>query len=296
MKERFGKVDGKYNPLVGKRFGRLVVAEVLKVKRHHYAKCVCDCGNIKSVRTDHLINKKIRSCGCLLVDVMLGKSKIHIGERYERLAIISVSPNRTKSGKPYFICRCDCGNIKEVELSHLRSGDTRSCGCMQQESRTISNLIHGENRKGKTTRIYTIWGGMNARCRDQNNVLYGGRGIDVCKEWSQSFIAFRDWAVCNGYSDDLSIDRKDNDKGYGPENCRWSTSKEQSRNKRNSRLLIYNGEVKTVVDWSDETGMNAKLIEDRFLRGWDTKDIFERPIRKAKRKTEVLTVPSQYAK
>lgn len=209
------------------------------------------------------------------------KAERHVGERYGRLVIISTTPNKTNAGIRHYLCLCDCGNKKEVAISHLRDGHTRSCGCMQQENRIQSRLKHGHNGRGTRTRLYRIWGNMNSRCNDKENELYGGRGVTVCDEWAQDFSAFKAWAMANGYSDELSIDRIDVNGNYEPSNCRWATVKEQSRNKRNSRMLTYNGKTQTVADWADETSLTAHQIENRLLRGWKTEDIFERPIRSA---------------
>lgn len=157
--------------------------------------------------------------------------------------------------------RCDCGTIKELPVAIVARGDIRSCGCYQKSHPT--NITHGESN----SRLYNLWCAMKNRCYNKKMRMYynyGGRGITVCDEWRNSYEAFRDWAYANGYNDTLTLDRIDNNSGYSPENCKWSTQKEQNRNKRNNVLLTYNGETKTAQEWSEIVGIKAHTIFARI--------------------------------
>lgn len=121
----------------------------------------------------------------------------------------------------------------------------------------------------KYTRIYNIWGLMKNRCycpTSNNYKNYGGRGIKICDEWKNNFIAFKDWAYANGYNEKLTIDRIDNNGNYEPSNCRWITNLEQQFNKRNNHLITYNGKTQTLSQWAKELEISREVIEQRLKR------------------------------
>ena len=131
-------------------------------------------------------------------------------------------------------------------------------------------------------RLHRIWKGIKARCYNPNREAYsnyGGRGITVCDEWKNDFQAFYDWAMANGYTDDLTLDRIENDGNYEPDNCRWATRKEQGNNSRHNHLITAYGKTQTMQQWSDETGISYNTMKTRIRRGCTGEEIVK-PINK----------------
>lgn len=147
----------------------------------------------------------------------------------------------TRRGKALWKCKCDCGNYADVTGDSLRQGKTKSCGCLGDDNRrkiTTRNRYgatkHNQCKEGKKSRIYRIYDAMHQRCYNEKNGAYkhyGGRGIVICDEWKNNFESFFQWSLKNGYSDDLSIDRIDNDGNYEPSNCRWADMTLQGLNR-----------------------------------------------------------------
>lgn len=196
------------------------------------------------------------------------------GQRFGRLVVIERADN-SADGRARWLCGCDCGQSKTVLGEHLKKGRTKSCGCAKSESSSKRFKKHG----GRNSKLYRIWSNMKDRCNNPDCKVYsdyGGRGIKVCKEWIDDFSAFQKWALANGYKEGLTIDRKDNDKGYSPDNCRWTDRKIQGNNKRNCRYITYKGQRKTVAEWSEITGIPHETLLYRLNHGWETERILKK--------------------
>lgn len=157
------------------------------------------------------------------------------GQRFGRLTVVAEA-EKSKGGKRRWLCRCDCGGETITDTNKLTSGGTRSCGCLTRESARDRHLEHG----GKGTRLYNIWKNARQRCRNPKNPDfkdYGARGVQFAREWDD-FGRFREWALANGYDNALTLDRKDPDGNYCPDNCRWATWKEQRHNQRRCREVM----------------------------------------------------------
>lgn len=197
-----------------------------------------------------------------------------IGKKFGRLIVIEELKER-KHGSKVYRCQCDCGNIVNVRKDMLKSGNTRSCGCLQREKARVvgkDKCTHGQSK----TRLYNIYHHMINRCYNKNLLNFrnwGGRGITVCNEWKDNFMTFYEWAINNGYKDTLTIDRIDNNKGYDPTNCRWVTNKTQSNNRRTNILLTYAGKTQNIKQWSAELNTKYVTMCYRYHAGWSTKHI-----------------------
>lgn len=192
-----------------------------------------------------------------------------IGQKFGRLLVTEYVGTK----KPWK-CLCECGNEVIVSTNQLTTGHTKSCGCYKRDILVKCHLIHGQSggRNNKESRLHRIWTGMKARCNNphvKDYPYYGGRGITVCHEWKTSFDDFHKWAIENGYSDKLTLDRIDNEKNYCPNNCRWVDRKTQMRNTRLSHYVTCNGITKTITEWSEEVGISRKTISERINAGWD---------------------------
>lgn len=205
------------------------------------------------------------------------KNPIKIGYIFGRLTIID-GPFYIKKEKgkgvftKHYTCKCLCGNILSVRSEYIKCGDTKSCGCLNIETRTKNNFKHGMCE----TVEYLTWLGMHRRCYDKNDTYYrdyGGRGIKICDRWYRDNPdGFKNFYEDMGPrpGDKYSIDRyPNNDGNYTPENCRWATSVEQSKNRRNTVLLTYKGETLCQSDWAKKLGIKSVYINVYIKKGKD---------------------------
>lgn len=212
------------------------------------------------------------------------------GQRFGRLIVIK---NEAIDESRKCLCLCDCGNEKVINRYSLLNGDTRSCGCLHREIFKKITTKHGQSN----TKIYNIYNKMINRCnnpKDKKYSIYGGRGITVCDEWLNSFEAFFEWAIKNGFKEnttqkECSLDRIDVNGNYEPDNCRWATAKQQANNKRNNHFLTYQGETHTICEWGDITGLSPRLIESRIVKhNWSAEKALTTQPRRCLRREKYL--------
>lgn len=182
----------------------------------------------------------------------MGRNIYKIGEKYGNLTLIEKVRIRNHT---WLVFMCDCGNTIKIRDDKLIKRKDKSCGCVRKTRRRLKNIYYGII--SRTT---------NPKISCYKN--YGGRGIKVCEDWIHNFNSFYNWAIKNGYRDDLTIDRIDNDGNYCPENCRWITHKEQQRNKRNNKIVSFNGETRCLTEWAELLGTTYQNLSTRIRLGY----------------------------
>lgn len=217
----------------------------------------------------------------------MGGKHLQPGERFGSLILDEKTHKTSRSGRvrSHWLCLCDCGNQCEVDSGNLRNGNTTRCPlCATRERgrRFAAMATHGKSR----SRIYNIWCKVKERVMNPDSPRYpdyGGRGIDMCPKWAESFEAF--------YADMgepptavHQIERVENDKGYWPDNCVWANRREQAANKRNNVVISARGETKILAEWSRETGLKERTIANRLKHGWSPNDALFTPLNGTRRK------------
>lgn len=212
-------------------------------------------------------------------DEQMGAFQDLTGQRYGNLTVVILAWKDHKGS--HWLCRCDCGNEKVIRPDALKSGRTKSCGCLIKKVQRERNTTHGLHK----SRIYQCYYAMRERCLNPNEHRYsdyGGRGITICDEWlgENGFQNFHAWAMGNGYTDELTLDRIDVNGNYCPENCRWATRAQQSDNTRRTKRHTYNGETHTLREWSEITGLPLSTLRSRDAVGWDSARLLSTPVQK----------------
>lgn len=251
-----GQIPHNFRDLTGEKFNMLTVKELdRKENGKTYWRCVCDCGNETVVLGGSLGITK--SCGCLK-----HVKRFEDLSGYENDDIIVLSfCEKTDKNAYYWNCKCKhCGKIIRREAMNIKRG-LATCKCKHYDRVSIARSKHGRD-----TEIYSKWCGMKTRCFNKNDLHYkdyGGRGITICQEWLD-FDKFYDWSLCNGWQKGYSIERKDVNGNYSPDNCCWIPLREQAKNKRNTIYADLNGETKRVKEWCEILGLNYKTVYNRI--------------------------------
>jgi hypothetical protein len=249
----------RYKDITGQKVGKLTAIKRIRTEnRKSIWLFRCDCGTEKEIVAGNVLHGTTKSCGCIT------RFKDITGQKFGRLTAIKLIGTNEK-GHTVWLFGCDCGVQKEISSSEVLKHSTKSCGCLRKDGKEKASLVHG----GFGTRVHRIWSGMLSRCRNPVNKdykNYGGRGIQVCDEW-HDFSKFQNWALNNGYSDDLSIDRIDSNGNYCPQNCKFSTITEQARNKRNTIWYDINGIKKSLVEWCEILNIPLEIARARNKHG-----------------------------
>lgn len=201
----------------------------------------------------------------------MGKKEDLKGRRFGRLTVIAET-NERRNNSVVWLCKCDCGNYTRARASHLKRGGVMSCGCYNREK----CLRHGMSK----TRLHRTWECMLDRCTNPNSQEADGyinRGIKVCDEWL-TFENFAEWAYANGFEEeakrgDCTLDRIDNNGDYEPNNCRWTTAKQQARNRRSNAILEWGDEKHCLSEWAEILKEPYAKLHSRYRRGWSTREI-----------------------
>lgn len=198
------------------------------------------------------------------------------GEKFGKWIIVKRDVD-TNNKRSRWICKCECGISRSVSSDRLISGRSLSCGCFKRRN-------YDKYGKERYKRIHGIWRNMNYRCynkKSKSYKYYGERGVTVCEEW-KTVNPFVEWAINNGYDDNLEIDRINPYGNYEPSNCRWITMVEQQNNKTDNVYLEYNGTTKTMAQWSKEYEIRQNVFRKRLLSKWPLERILHEPIHKNK--------------
>ncbi len=208
-------------------------------------------------------------------------------EKFGRLVVVGIPffVILTKRRYQFVVVECECGSLLAVDCNSLRSGNSKSCGCLKRDM--ISERLTSHGKSG--TKLYHVWGSMLARCRNKGDASfagYGGRGISVAKEWL-SFAVFEDWAVRNGYREGLTIERRENDGNYEPDNCVWIPRVDQAKNTRRTKWIEAFGERKSMAEWACDGRcvVSYSLLRHRMSRKMSPEQAMTQAVRHEKNRS-----------
>lgn len=215
-----------------------------------------------------------------MTSAMNEKLEIAAGTRFGRLVVIKEGHRKGKERRRTLICDCDCGTETVVVINRLRTGNTRSCGCLHREYASKAQSVMVEGMRSTDHPLYSTWKSMKTRCYNPNYRCYhryGGRGIKICDRWKNSLANFV--SDMGPRDKGCSIDRINNDGDYEPGNCRWSSQIVQTNNTERNVRLTFQNRTQTVAQWAHETGIPYHVFQYRIKAGWTTERILCQPIR-----------------
>lgn len=242
-------------------------------------KCLCTACGKEYITTGKQLRRKakIKSCGCIS-----SKPKDITGMRFGKL--IAIERVGSKNNQALWKCKCDCGKDAYVTTAMLMCGNNTSCGCSQffpkgKDNPKATHLL-------TNTRLYAIYCGMKDRCYNPNNKhydIYGGRGIEICPEWLDDFMIFKKWADSMGYDENspkgtFTIERKDVNGNYCPQNCKWIKINDQAKNKQKTLRFTINGETKTLLEWCEIYKIKPSIVYHRLYMGISIENALSYPV------------------
>lgn len=281
--------NAKYIDLTNRKIGKLYI---VRKGNGRYTKggqykatwiCQCECGNIKEIDGEKLRRGSTVSCGCVRKE-KIGNVNFNdiTGQKFGMLTVVKfLEPSERENKNRSWLCKCDCGNYTQVNVSKLKNGHTQSCGC-----KVIAHISQ-VNRKYEhiSKRLYSVYREMISRCTNPESHEYhnyGGRGISVCDEWSGEFgyDSFSKWALLNGYDEmaergQCTLDRIDVDKNYEPSNCRWVSNDVQQNNRRDCIYVEYEGRKLTLAQCSREFDIPYTKLAWRIKKGIKLQNIIK---------------------
>ena len=190
------------------------------------------------------------------------------GQKFGRWTVLSLHHKNKKWRTNFWLCKCECGTIKIVNGNNLTQHKSLSCGCYAREQNSLNHQLCKDKLR---TKIYNSWTNMKKRCLDKKNCMYknyGYRGITICKEWLDDFQNFYNWAIANGVSLELTLDRIDVNGNYEPSNCRWATYSQQANNKTNNHFITYKDKTMSLSDWARELQINYDYLKNKIKKGY----------------------------
>ena len=258
---------------------------------------VTDYAKLCKEHNDHIMNEVIETFELPNSPHFVNR----VGQRYEKLEVIKYVGMAKHA--VYYLCRCECGNEKIVKYASLCSGNTTSCGCTHQEKMRKKMTTHGMAGQGNNRHpLYKVYSGMKSRCYNPNHKYwscYGKRGITICDEWigETGYLNFYNWAMENGYEKGLTIDRIDTDKGYSPDNCRWTDSFTQGNNTSANTYMTCGFYTFTISIWCKITGLTNSNVMYRKSCGWTDEEIICTPrYKKRGEEYRILPIPQEFMK
>lgn len=274
----------KVEDYIGKKYGHLtVIGQAPRTNAHSNSfQFRCDCGNIIVAQPARILSGHKSSCGkCEYANRTLrpvADIESLIGQKKNMLTVIGIADKSPADKRWKIICRCECGNTATITPDQFNRGVIKSCGCLRCRP--------GSKADGKAKHpLYGTWNQMMGRCYRPKNIhydRYGGRGIKVCQEW-HDFWKFVRWSdSVGGRPRGAEIDRIDNDGDYCPENCRWVSRKQQMNNTSYNVKITYNGQTKTLKEWSEELEIPYTAICHRYQRGWSVERMLIEPVHSKK--------------